>query len=216
MHDLLYIAFGAGLRDGIDPCVFISCAVYMLLESRLSPGFWKVAGLRSFFGLFFCFSSLNFIFGIGQVLCYQKSFMFTAKILAFVLGAGAFVLGLLFLKDWFLYYRDKSEPDRTVTKTRLHAFFVYLAAFILSLLLSALCTLWPVNNYVLLLGNEQIIKAQWYTALPFLGTYAVTAAWPLWSVYIVLSVKSMRPSIYKMMRAAVFIIASSAVILIFK
>ncbi len=62
-----------------------------------------------------------------------------------------------------------------------------LMTVILAVVLSALATLWPINYYIMLLGNEAIIKGQWQIVMPLLVGYIVISMWPLWFVWAFLS-----------------------------
>ncbi len=219
MNDLWIIASGAGLRDGLNPCIFMTCAVFISHGLWLRSNSLRMGWLRIIFALVYASSFLEFNFGPAQIFVFQKNFIFTAKIFYFVLGVWAFILGVLFFKDWFLMRRGLPAEDPTDEKIKPFAgrgLAVHLTTVILSLVLSALATLWPINNYIMLLGNEVFLKGQWQTVMPLLAGYVFFSMWPLWFVWAFLSVKNLRPSLLKILCAAIFFTASSSMILIFK
>ena len=91
---------------------------------------------------------------------------------------------------------------------------VILMTIILAVVLSALATLWPINNYIMLLGNEAILKGQWQVVMPLLAGYVFVSMWPLWFVWAFLSIKNLRPSLLKIFYASVFFTASTCMIFI--
>ncbi len=219
MNNLGTIAYGAGLQDGLNPCIFMTCAVFIayglwLKKNSLGIGWWRII-----FGLAYAAGTLEFNFGPAQIFIFQKNFIFAAKIIYFILGVCAFILGILFFKDWFLMRRGLSAGNLTDDKIKPFAgsgLAVYLMAVILGLALSALATVWPINNYIMLLGNETILKGQWQTVMPLLAGYVFFSMWPLWFVWAFLSIKNLRPSLLKIFYASIFFTASSCVIFIFK
>jgi len=216
MKDLLTIACGAGLQDGLNPCIFMTCAVFIVYGFWLSSSPLPIRQLTITFGLIYILSTLNFNFGPGQIFVLQKSFCFAAKIIYFVLGIVAFILGVLSIKEWFLSYRRSTAAKMAGEKTNIPVFLVWLITAVLAAVMSALATTWPVNKYIILLGNEAIIKGQWQTIMPLLVTYVLFSTWPLWFVWALLSIKNLRPALSKIICAAVFFTASSSMILLFK
>ena len=107
MNDLLIIACGAGLHDGLNPCIFMTCAVFIAYGLCLKKSSLRIGWLRIIFVLVYALSALIFNFGPGQILVDQKNFIFAAKIIYFILGVCSFVSGVLFFKDWFLLRRGQ-------------------------------------------------------------------------------------------------------------
>ena len=216
MNDFVLIALGAGLQDGLSPCNFITCSVFILLGFLSPLSALQIVWLRVVFVLTYVFNALLFNFGPGQLLILRKDFIFSAKYVYFILGLGAFILGVLFLRDWFLLIRGKKEQPLFEKKIGCSAVWVSLTIFILTAALSSLASLWPISNYVLLLGNEGLLKGQWEWVIPFLLGYVLVCMWPIWFVWALISVKNLRPSLLKIICAIVFFTASSSMILIFK
>jgi len=232
MNDLLFIAFGAGLRDGLNPCIFMTSAAFIAHGLWLRSNSLRAGWLRIIFVLVYASSFLEFNFGPAQIFILRKEFIFAAKILYFVLGVWAFILGILFFKDWFLKGPIANNCECPVrgpstskvmplegTKQRSNPFkrpAMLLLTVILGLVLSVLATVWPINNYIMLLGNEAFLKGQWQAVMPLLIGYVFTSMWPLWFVWAFLSIKNLRPSLLKIVCASVFFTASSCVIFIFK
>ena len=216
MSDLLRIAAGAGLQDGFNPCILMTCAVFIV------HGIWApqrplhLGFLRSLFVLVYVLGTLCFNYGPLEAFLFKKSFVLTVKIIYFLLGAGSFVLGVLFLKDWFSL-RFKHQADLAVKKTpSINVIVAYFITIILSLGLSVLATLWPVNYYMTLLGTGWLVNGQWQSVVLLLVTYTIVSMWPLWFLWAFLSIKNLRPALLKIVCAAVFFAASSSIILIFK
>ncbi len=209
MKDLFFIAYGAGLQDGLNPCIFMTCAVFIAF------GLWIK---KEFFVLIYALSTLFFNFGPAQIFIFRKEFIFTTKIIYFVLGVWAFILGILFLKDWFLLHRGlrTQNPADEKTKPRPALLRMCLITVMLAVALSALAALWPINSYILLLGNGAILKGLWQSVMPLLAGYILTSMWPLWLVWAILSIKNLRPSLLKILCASIFLTASSSAIFIFK
>ena len=177
MNGLGTIACGLGLQDALNPCIFMTCAVFIIHGLWLKKRSLKSGWPRIVFGLAYAAGVLEFNFGPAQIFLFHKNFIFTAKILYFVLGFGAFVAGILFLKDWVLLHRGAPAKNpchcEEPVGRRSNLFggpAVLLTTVILGLVLSALATLWPINNYIMLLGNGAIMKGQWQTVMPLLAS----------------------------------------------
>ncbi|MDE2028695.1 MAG: hypothetical protein KGJ11_09160, partial [Candidatus Omnitrophica bacterium] len=108
------------------------------------------------------------------------------------------------------------QPQGQKKMTLVTAVGVWVATIILAVILSALSTLWPIDKYILLLGNLLIGRGQWDTALPLLTAYIAVSMWPLWLVWAFVSIKNLRLSWLKIVGAAVFLTASTCMVLIFK
>jgi hypothetical protein len=211
LNGLGTIGSGAGLQDGLNPCIFMACTVFITLV--------RTVWLRVIFVLIYALGLFEFDFGPAQVLILRKEFIFAAKIIYLVLGVGAFILGMLFLKDWFLLNRglQPKEPADVKTKpSKAGELAACLTTVILAAVLSALATLWPANIYVMVLGGEGLSRGQWSTILPLLTGYIFFSMWPLWFVWAFLGTKNLRPSLMKIICASIFFTASSCVIFMFK
>ncbi len=215
MNNLLAIACGTGLQDGLNPCIFMTGAVFIAHGLWLKANSLRIGWLRIIFGLVYAAGVLEFNFGPAQIFVFQKEFIFAAKILYFILGIWAFVVGVLFFKDWFLIRRGLSVDERIKPFT-VNILAAFLVTVILAVVLSALATLWPINNYIMLLGNEAFLKGQWQTVMPPLAGYVFSSMWPLWFVWAFISIKILRPSLLKIFCASIFFTASSCMIFIFK
>jgi len=130
------------------------------------------------------------------------------------LGLWAFVTGTLLLKAWFLKRYEEEPKPQFLGKSKW--FFVLWATAVLGVLLSALSTIWPVDRFIFLLSSEAVLKNQWPTLTGLLGTYLVFSMWPLWLVWVFISIKELRPSLLRIVCAAIFLTASSCMIFIFK
>jgi len=219
MNGLGPIVLGVGTQDGFNPCIFMTCAVFILhgLWFKRTDGgiFW----LRLIFVLAYAVSLLAFNFGPAQVFVYYKYCVLVAKILYFILGAGALVLGVLFLKDWISFSRGLITEDWAKTKITPYpggGFVKGVITILLAVLLAALSTLWPVNMYFMLLGNEAILKGQGQMVISLLVGYVLATMWPLWLVWGFLSIKNLRPSLLMIFAASVFLTATTTMIFIFK
>ena len=219
MNDLGVIIFGAGLQDSLNPCIFMTCAVFLAQGIYLPLGSLGLARIRSFFVLVYLLCFMFFNFGPAQIFLFNKGFILTAKILYLALGLGAFVLGVLLLKDWFFIRRG--SPAATLADEKAKSFtangvVVYLISLVLAVVLSALATLWPINNYVMLLGNEAFLHGQWLKVMLLIIGYAIISMWPFWIIWAFISIKNLRPSLSKIVCASIFFVASSCMIFIFK
>jgi len=219
MNGFWTIALGVGLQDGLNPCIFMACAVLIILKLRLSPrpllNLWGPV----IFVLVYALGVLAFDFGPAQIIVLHKYFITAAKILYFVLGLGSFVLGVVFIKDWFLLSRNLPAGDFIDKRIKLFApqgWVVYLTIVIMALLLSAIATLWPINIYFLILGNEVLVKGQWQMVMPVLAVYIFASMWALLLAGAFISIKNLRPSTLKIFCAAIFLTASTTMIFIFK
>ena len=219
MNNLGVIACGAGLQDGLNPCIFMACAVFITLGFWFKRHSFRGGWLRISFVLVFALGVLIFNFGPVQILVFSKFFMIAVKVLNFIFGVGAFILGVVFFKDWVLLKRGLCPEglDEGLSKPLTSAGFVVIfSTVIAALLLSALATFWPSNNYIMLLGNAAILKGQWQMVLPILLGYVVCVMWPLWFVWAFLSIKHLRPSLLKIVCASIFFTASSILVWVFK
>jgi hypothetical protein len=132
---------------------------------------------------------------------------------------GAFVFGILFFRDWYLLTRGLPAEDLAEKKVKTfkgRGLAAFLMTVILAVVLSACAGLWPINTYLMLLGNEAIVRGQWYLVIALLVRYVLSTMWPLWLVWVFLSIKNLRPSMLKIICAAIFFIASTTMIFIFK
>ena len=219
MNGLGAIACGMGLHDSLNPTIFMASAVF------IAGGFWlassgiKMFRLRLIFASAYAFGFLLFTFGPGQLLIFRKEFFFAAKIIYFILGAGAFVLGVVFLRDWFLLARGPKTEETAPDKTKIfkpNGLAVLLIAVILAMLLSALAAIGPISNYILLLGNISLLKGQWQAVLPLMLGYLVFSMWPVWFAWALVSIKKGTPGFIKIICASIFFTASSCIILTFQ
>ncbi len=217
MKDLWFIAAAAGLRDGLNPCIFMTCAVFIALGLWLKISPVRAGWLRLIFALIYALTFLGFNFGPGQMLLFHKNFILTAKVLYLILGIGAFILGIVFIKEWYLLrFKDKTNSDGKGISSRQDIKLQVLLMVVLGIGLSALSTLWPINNYMMLLGNEALLKGQWSVIAPLLTCYVLLSMWPLWFVWAFLDINDLRPSLSTIFCAAIFFTASTVMILIFK
>lgn len=217
MNALGAIAFGIGMQDGLNPCIFMTCGVFIILGLWLRLSALRVIWFRIFFVLVYALGALIFNFGPAQIFIFQKNFILAAKILYFVLGAGAFAAGILFIRDWFFYgQQEENLIDQKLKCFAPRGLVAGLLTMVLAVVLSAIATLWPINSYFMILGNEAIIKGQWHTVIPLLAGYVFAGMWPLWLVWAFLSIKNVKPSLLKIFCAVIFLTASTTMIFIFK
>ena len=220
MNDLWLVSLGTGLRDGLNPCIFVTCAVFIVHRFWLGRNALKVGRTDVFFVLTYALGVLLFNFGPAQVLLFNKNFILAAKIIYFVLGLAAFVFGVLFIKDWIVLRRGLPLKNGLFVadgkEGKEAGWGVVLRVIVIALGLSALATLWPMNVYLMLLGNEALIKGQWQVIMPLISLYVAAGIWPLCFIWAFLSIKTLRPSLMKIVCAAIFFISSSIMILIFK
>ena len=220
MSDLWMLSWGTGLRDGLSPCMFITCAIFILSMFWFVKNSFKFGPAAIVFVISYALGIMFFNFGPAQLVLYNKYFILVAKLIYFILGLVALVLGVLFLKDWTVIRRGLPFKDVFAGVEGKECSGVdwrlFLLVIIIALFLSALATLWPMNVYMMLLGNEAFIKGQWQTVMPLVGGYVFSSMWPLWIVWAFLSVKNLGPSLLRIVSAAFFLVASSSMILIFK
>jgi len=219
MNDLLFIAFAAGLHDGLSPCVFMAGMVFIVYARWFTLNPWFVGCLRFFFGLVYLVGIFVFNFGPAQSFVLNNIFVLADKVLYFFLGLGAFVLGVLFFKDWYrLGHGTHAEmlAGRKIKFFSIGGVVLFLVTIVMPVVLSVASTLWPIDKYILALGNSTLSKGQWYTALPLLLTYALVSMWPLWLIWAFLSIKKLRPTMLKIVSAAISFTASSSMVFIFK
>jgi len=210
---------GIGLQDGLNPCIFMACTVFIVYGAWFKRRFGGIFWSRFIFVLVYALCNVIFNFGPPQVFIFNKYFIFFAKVLDFFLGVGAFVLGVLSLKDWFLLTRGQplqASVDEKVRSFKGGIWVAFLITVILAIVLSALATLWPMNTYFMILGNEAILRSQWHMVGSLLAGYVFCSTWPLWLVWAFLSIKNVRPSLFKIICASVFLTASACMIFIFK
>jgi hypothetical protein len=209
----------AGFHDGFNPCMFMTCAVFITHDLWLKKGSLKASSLSLIFAAAYALGSLMFNFGRTQVLVLQKDFIFSAKILYFVLGVWAFVSGAFFFRDWLLLSQGRPVDEGKVKDFKPSPAFIASACLttgFLGVVSSALATVWPVDKYVVLLGNTAMMNGKWPMVMPMAAGYIVISMWPLWVVWAFLSIKNLRPSLLKIVCSSVFFTAASCVVLIFK
>ena len=159
MNNFWTIACGAGLQDGLNPCIFMTCAVFIAnglwLSRRSLPVFW----FRIIFVLVYALGDLIFNFGPAQIYIFHNNFIFFDKILYFVLGIWALISGILYFRRWFLLSRGLPLEGIVDGKIKFSfglVFLAFLLTVLLAMVLSALATLWPINNYFMILGNDSM------------------------------------------------------------
>ena len=91
MNDLSLIAFGSGMQDGLNPCIFMSCAVFIVHRFWVAPHSWRGDLLSIAFVVAYGLSLFEFNFGAAQFFTFRKEFIFAAKIVYLILGAGTFI-----------------------------------------------------------------------------------------------------------------------------
>jgi len=219
MNGLGPIVLGVGLQDGLNPCIFMTCAIFILYGLWLKANSVRVIWFRILFGISYLLGDLVFNFGPAQLFVFQKSFIFIDKILYFILGVFVLVFGILSLKDWFLLTRGspvKDMPQHKIKPFMARGVIVLLTAVLLALVLSAMATAWPINSYFMILGNELVMKGRWGSMVSLIVGYVFCSIWPLWILWAFLSIKNLRPSLFKIIDAVIFLTASTAMIFIFK
>jgi len=219
MNGLGPIVLGVGLQDGLNPCIFMTCAIFILYGLWLKANAMRVIWFRVIFGLVYILGALFFNFGPAQVFVFQKNFIFLDKIIYFILGVLVLILGILSLKDWFLLTRGLPIKDMSQQKIKpfmAKGLIVSLTAVMLALLLSAMATVWPINSYFMILGNELVMKGRWGLIVSLIAGYVFCSMWPLWILWAFLSIRNLRPSLFKIIDAVIFLTASTAMIFIFK
>lgn len=213
------IAFGAGFQDGLNPCVFIVSSALIVFGLWLKrKNLWSI-WLPLIFILTYLSGVLFFNFGPAQFFVFQKQFVLAAKVFYFISGMTAFLLGIVFLKEWFLLsWRDVQQEHREekLSGSRHNFFLLTLTVVFTAVVLSSAATLWPINSFIMLLGNESIMRGQWVLALPTLLSYFSASIWPLWFVWGFLSLKGLKPSFVKIFCSSVFFTASSSMVFIFR
>lgn len=217
MWDLGQVVIGAGFQDGTNPCTLMTCAVFIVYGIWASGRYAHSDRLRWLFVLTYVFGLLCFNFSPMGVLLFHKPFVLTARIIYLALGVGCFVLGVVFVKDWFLLYRNTPKDVACPpTCPSVNGIAMSLITFILAVVLSALATLWPINYYMTLLGAGGLVHGQWQVLIVLLVGYTAVSLWPLWFLWAFLSIKNLRPALCKIVCASVFFVASSSIILFFK
>ena len=217
MNSVGFIAWGSGLQDGLNPCVLMTCAVFIALRLWL-----KCAPDRAFvrcllFVLVYAGSFFYFTFGPGQVLVLHKQFIFTARLLYLIFSLATGVFGFLFLADWVHLRKNadvKGLIEHKIKPLVLNAPLVVLISVIVAVLFSILATLGPVNYYILLLGNEAFLKGHWLPVIPVMASYVLASLWPLFLIMGVFSIKTLPLSLVRIIFAGVFFCASTCVIFI--
>src|SRR5689334_9753698 len=106
----------AGFHDGLSPCMFMTCAVFIYHGLWLKKGSLATGALSTVFALMYGAGVVAFNFGQGQVLVLHKDFMITAKILYFVLGLCAVIAGAFFFKDWIQLTRGLAVDEAGLKK----------------------------------------------------------------------------------------------------
>ncbi len=216
MYSLWMIAGAVGLREGLNPCTFLSCAALVTLGQCLDGA--QANWLRLAYVLIYGLGFLFFDFGSGQALVLKPYFLVAGKYMFMVLGLAALVLGVQSLMAWFQMHQAKTPSQQKILKPNASAvwpWFVYAATAASAVLLSALATFAPVNKYILVLGNEAMLKGQWKEVLPVLGGYTLFMLWPLWILCSFLSIKGLQATMRKIVSASIYFTASTCVIFIF-
>ena len=219
MKDVLVIAYGAGLQDGLNPCIFMTSAIFIIFWLYLEGSRYHSGFLRIIFTIAFACSTLSFNFGPGQIIVLHKGFILGAKIIYLILGFGSLALGLVFFKDWLLIRQGKPVNNLFEGKAvnlKLRPIYVRILTGLLAILMGALGSIWPINPYVILLGGASMLKTQWLAVSALFGTYVLFALWPFWFVWVILSFRNRRPSLFRILCSSVFFTASACVIFIFK
>jgi len=219
MTGLFPIAVGVGLQDGLNPCIFMSCAVFIAYglwaKARSLPVFW----LRLIFVMVYLLGAAAFNFGPLQVFAFQKIVIIAYKILYLILSVGAFAAGALLLKDWFLLTRGLPSEiplDRKIKPFKWGWLVAFLLTLLLPIILSGMATLWPINTYLMLLGNEAIIRGEWRLVASLVSVYVVCSLWPLWLVWAFTGIRKLPETTPRIIFSAVFFAASTTMIFIFK
>jgi len=219
MNSLGAIACGVGLQDSINPTIFMTCAVFAAASLWLAQSPIRIFWLKVIFVCTYALGFLAFTFGPGQILILRKGFFLAAKVIYAGLSAGAFVLGVIFLREWFLMSRGtkgKVPAPKPAKPFDPNGLAVLMLTVMTAVLLSSLAAIGPINNYILLLGNIALLKGQWPVLIPLITGYITTSLWPLWIMWLLLNLNDRYPSLLKIICASIFFTASSCIILTFK
>jgi hypothetical protein len=216
MSSLWTVACGSGLRDALNPCVFVTCSVFILQDMGFKKNGLAVGWLRVVFAVVYALVFFECNFGPGLRLVLRPEFILAAKYVYFVLGALALGLGVVFFKKWLSCYKQAASDEKPGAPYKDPGLNWFLTTMILAGVLSLLSTVAPISTYIVMLSYAVIAKGLWLSAVPMLLGYFLCSLWPLWLVWWFLKIGNVRVSTVNIFYAGLFLIASSSMLLIFR
>jgi len=100
----------AGLIDGVNPCAFTVLVFFISFLTFVGYRRKQILILGSFFILAVFLTYLGIGLGLFEALHRLAIFTFLSRVIIFIAGISAFILGVFSLYDWWIYSRTK-DPD---------------------------------------------------------------------------------------------------------
>ncbi len=213
-NSLFWIPLAAGLEDGVNPCVLMTCVAFVLYHFWLSAksvvhsALWRGVWI----GLL-VLSSMVLNLGVGQEVLFLPVFQKTVQMMYLMAGVVAVIGGVILLVDWFRLRRGllgrplfSSKPVSLV--------MVWVVTVVSALLLSVLATLWPMSYYITILANFLVIPGKFTSVALFFVLYTLLFWWPLYLLGWFMAPR-MPQGLTKIVYASVFLSAGIGAIVIF-
>lgn len=198
------IPFIAGIKDSINPCALVTCALLLLLRSPRERAL--------FLGAVLVFGTM---FNLGFAAPFLSSRMFSraASIGYLALGAVFLVAGVLFFYGWSKGRAFQAKPQE---EHGLRCWITRLAVIALGLSMSAASTIWPVDYSIILMSNNALLPGQFLGAASMLAVYGFVQLWPAIALAIAFSLERLTPRLRQVITSAVFLSAGVGAIYIFR
>ncbi len=211
----------AGFEDGLNPCVLLTCSVFVMLclwFERRHLDIKKCA-------MVFIVSSFvfNFIFGLGFLgrFLWAEDFTRYLIIANAVLAFFCAVAGVIFVYDWVLMLRGK-DPQILWSgrlfrshKTTQNNLLISAGIVVIAAVMSILASVWPPNYYITMIANNLGLPGMFLEAFALLALYAIVQLWLLIVIALVFSGNKLTSRLRQMISAAVFFSAAGIVFYIF-
>jgi hypothetical protein len=216
----LIISALCGLKDALNPCSFTTIVVLLLLVPELRKRQLDAAWYGALFIAVSFVSLLAYNLGVLVPFLYSDYFYLAARKMYLAAGIVLCLIGILHFRDWWMLRRPGSSSlifptvvcnDDLDTTKRKFDFKIIVLMIVLSVLLSALGTIWPMDRYVMLYSSFLLLPGKRVETYGMLFFYSLFLVLPLAGCFII--VTSQRFSTWAMKFPSVVKIVTSALML---
>jgi len=213
-----WIPFGAGLEDGINPCVLMTCAAMLGLRLWLERKGLKPEKFLGFFIAYVFAFNLALTMGVGAKFLSTPVFHKIAVVGGLALAAVFLAVGAVFFYDWMTgTIANISGPDYRGNRERQKArsWVLYLGIGVLGLLMSVAGSIWAADYNIIILSNNLLMPGRFWGTAGILAVYTLVQLWPAILLAVLFAWGQMTARLRQVITSAVFLSAAVGVIYVY-
>lgn len=217
-NNLWWVPLVAGLEDAVNPCVLISCVCFILWFGWLAQ---RPLGRGKYVFVFMAlvyFLSLSFNIGIAQGILYAPQARQLIHAAYLFLGIVSIALGLIFIRDWRCLIAGQQDllSQAYWQKGNCSPRIAWVITVVLGLVLSCLASIWPMNYYMGVIGNNILMPGQFWSTVLLMAVYTAFALIPLYLMLALMRLRTSNARFFYAISAAIFIAGGVGAVYIFK